>query len=135
MWKSSVKHKKCALSFKMDNGGTHAVAGMIGVFKGFDLRMAGEYLMYFFFEFTLAEAVDDTYLYLAFYHGIVEGCIERFELKFDGVFVVFFAAFELCIVDMQVYLFAEHRGIGLAASHGISSTHHVAAQEVSIEFL
>ena len=73
MWKTPVKHRICALSFKMDNGATHTVAGMIGVFEVFDRGMAGQDLVDLLFEFAFAQAVDDPDLDLAFHDGIVEG--------------------------------------------------------------
>jgi len=135
MWKTPVKHKKCALSFKMDNGAAHAISAMIGVIKGFDVGMFGQYLMYFFFEFAFAETMYDPDLNLAFEYRIINSCIEGFELKLDGIFIIHLAAFELRAIDVQVYLLTEHGSIGLAAAYRIGSSHHVAAQEICIELL
>jgi len=135
MWKTPVKHRNCALSFKVDNRATHAVAGMIGIFEGFDLRMFGQYLMYFFFEFALSETVNDPDLDLTLHHGIIERGVQCFQLIFDSVLIVFLTASELGTIDMEVYLLAKHRRIGLAATHGVSSTHHIAAQKISIYLL
>jgi hypothetical protein len=135
MWKTSVKHNKCALSFKMDNGTTHAIACMKGIFKGLDLGMATQYFMYLLFEFPFAQAVDDPDLYLPFSDSIIKGRLQRLQLKLDGIFIVFLSPFKLCAIYMQIYLLAKHRCIRLAATHRISRTHHIAAQEACIEFL
>ena len=123
------------MSFKVDKRTAHAVAGVVGVFEGFDLRMTGKYLMDLLFEFALTEAMYDPDLDLAFHDRIVERSLQRLELELDSVFIVHLAALESCAVDMQVYLLTKHRGIGLAALDRVSSTHHIAAQETGIYLL
>ena len=135
MWKTPVKHQFCALSFKIDNRAAHAVAGMIAIFEVFDLRVRGQNLMDFVFEFALAEAVYDADLNLAFHDGIVQSGFQGIQLKFDCILIILLAAFELSAIDMQIYLLTKHGRIALAATHGIGSTHHIASQKIRIEFL